>query len=255
MPHSDNKDNHSHHKDHDEEHSEDSSKHKNGRGSKHSLSLQDIIRTRRSVRKYVNQDIPFDLVIQILDSVKYAPFAGNVLNCKTIVVKNEAKRKAISEACSQQHWMADAPIHIVVVAEPEKIERFYGTRGMRLYSIQGIAAAIQNMLLTATELGLGSCWVGAFDEEAIRSLCNIPEHLEIHAVITIGEAAENPERPPKYRLEHYMFFEKWWGRQEHPKWGIGHWAPVIQKGVRETGKMISKTKEKVFGKKGDKGHK
>jgi nitroreductase len=215
------------------------------------LSVQDFIRTRRSVRKYVPKDIPFDLVVQIMESAKYAPFAGNIMNFKIIVVKNESKRKAISEACSQQHWMADAPVHLVIVAEPEKIERFYGTRGIRLYSVQGIAAAIQNMLLTATELGVGSCWVGAFDEEMIRSTLNMPEHLDIHAVITLGEPAEKPHLPPRYRLEHYMFFDKWWGRQEHPKWGIAHWAPVIQKGVKETGKMVDRVKAGLFRKKED----
>ncbi len=186
----------------------DASKKKHGHPHHARHSVQDIIRTRRSVRKYKDLDVPFDMVVQILDSVKYAPFAGNIINLKTIVVKSESKRKAIAEECSQQYWMADAPIHIVVVAEPEKIERFYGTRGVRLYSVQGIAAAIQNMLLTAKDLGLGSCWVGAFDEEALRMTLNMPEHLEIHAVITIGYAAERPPMPPKYRLEHYMFFEK-----------------------------------------------
>ena len=234
MEHPPNKENHSHQNSNESDHKKNPA---HPHHAKH--SVQDIIMTRRSVRKYKNWDVPFDLVVQILDSVKYAPFAGNIINCKTIVVKSAAKREAIAEACSQQLWMAEAPIHIVVVAEPEKIERFYGNRGVRLYSVQGIAAAIQNMLLTARELKLGSCWVGAFDEEEIRLTLNIPEHLEIHAVITVGYPAERTQMPPKYRLEHYMFFEKWWGRIEGPKNALGHWSWPIQKAVHSVKKMLT----------------
>src|SRR3989344_9669689 len=84
------------------------------------------------------------------------------------------------------------------------------------------AAAAENMLLTAHSLGLGSCWVGAFDEEEIRRICNLPEHVNVQGIITIGYADENPQAPPKYRIEHVMFFEKWWGRIEGPKTGLGN---------------------------------
>ena len=212
------------------------------------MEVFDCIRTRRSIRKYKDQPVPWDNIIEILQAGKYAPFAGNILNCKFIVVKNESKRRAIAEACSQQYWMQDAPIHIVVVGEPEKLERYYGTRGVRLYTIQAAGAAIQNMILTAHALGLGACWVGAFDEGEIRALCNMPEHLNIQGVITVGYADETPTPPPKYRIEHIMFFERWWGRIEGPKTGIGMWSPYIQKAVKETHKRIKKHIEKVRGK-------
>jgi len=217
------------------------------------MEVFDCIRTRRSIRKYKDKEIPWHLVVEILQSGKYAPFAGNILNCKFIVVKNEAKRKAIAEASVQQYWMQDAPIHIVVVGEPEKAERYYGTRGSRLYTIQGTAAAIENMLLTAHSLGLGSCWVGAFDEEEIRRLCNLPEHVNVQGIITIGYADETPAPPPKYRIEHIMYFEKWFGRIEGPKTGIGMWSPYIKSAVTRTHahikkhgkKLVEKVKEKM----------
>ena len=152
------------------------------------MEVFDCIRTRRSIRKYKVKDVPWDDIVEILQAGKYAPFAGNILNVKFIVVKKEDKRNAISEACAQQYWMQDAPIHIVIVGEPEKAERYYGARGSRLYTIQGAAAAIENMLLTAHYLGLGSCWVGAFDEEEIRRLCNLPEHVNVQVIVTIGYA-------------------------------------------------------------------
>ena len=212
------------------------------------MDVFDCIRTRRSIRKYKDRQVPWDNIVEILQAGKYAPFAGNILNCKFIVVKDEDKRRAIAEASSQQYWMQDAPIHIVVVGEPEKAERYYGTRGVRLYTIQGIAAAIENMLLTAHSLGLGSCWVGAFDEHEIRRLCNLPEHVDVHAIITIGYADESPEPPPKYRIEHIMFFEKWWGRIEGPKTGIGMWSPYIKSAVTRTHKNIKKHGKKIVDK-------
>ena len=204
------------------------------------MEVFDCIRTRRSIRKYKDKPVPWDNIVEILQAGKYAPFAGNIFNVKFIVVKNEAKRKAIAEASVQQYWMQDAPVHIVVIGEPEKAERYYGTRGARLYTIQGAAAAVENMLLTAHSLGLGSCWVGAFDEEDIRRLCNLPEHVNVQAVITIGYADENPSSPPKHRIEHIMFFEKWWGRIEGPKTGLGYWSPYIKHAVTQTHKHIKK---------------
>ena len=213
--------------------------------SKHEMNIFDCIRTRRSIRKYKDKAVEWGHVVEILQAGKYAPFAGNIFNVKFIVVKNEAKRKAIAEACVQQYWMQDAPVHIVVVGEPEKAERYYGTRGTRLYTIQGAAAAIENMLLTAHSLGLGSCWVGAFDEEEIRRILNLPEHVNAQGIITIGYADETPTPPPKYRIEHAMFFEKWWGRIEGPKTGLGYWSPYIKHAVTQTHKHIKKHVEKV----------
>ena len=212
------------------------------------MDVFDCIRTRRYIRKYKDKPVPWELVVEILQAGKYAPFAGNNFNCKFIVVKNEEKRKGIAEACVQQYWMQYATIQIVIVGEPEKAERYYGARGARIYTIQGCAAAIQNMLLTAHSIGLGSCWVGAFDEEEVRRICNMPEHVNVQAVVTIGYSDEAPTPPPKYRIEHIMFFEKWWGRIEGPKTGLGMWSPYIKKGVTETRKIIKKHTKKVVDK-------
>ena len=216
------------------------------------MEVFDCIRTRRSIRKYKDKPVEWDKIVEILQAGKYAPFAGNIFNVKFIVIKNEAKRAAIAEACLQQYWMQDAPIQIVVVGEPEKAERYYGTRGSRLYTIQGAASAAENMLLTAHSLGLGSCWVGAFDEEEIRRICNLPEHVNVQAIITIGYADEQPPSPPKYRIEHIMFFEKWWGRIEGPKTGIGMWSPYIKSAVTRTHAHVKKHTKRLVDKVKDK---
>ena len=219
------------------------------------MEVFDAIRTRRSIRKYKDKQVPWDNIVTIMQAGKYAPNAGNLQNWKFIVVKSDAKRKAIAKACLQQEWMEMAPVFIVVVAEPEKAERYYGTRGARLYTIQGCAAAMENMLLTAHSLDLGACWVGAFDEDEIFRILNLPEEKTVQGIIVIGYADEAPEPPPKYRIEHMVFFDKWWGRIESPKTHLGwlsHYNARIvdesKKLAKKVGKKVKEHVEKKFGK-------
>ena len=209
------------------------------------MEVFEAIRTRRSIRKYKDKPVPFDDIVTIMQAGKYAPSAGNLQNWKFIHVKTDEKREAIAKACMGQDWMEQAPVFIVVIAEPEKAERYYGTRGARLYTIQGCAAAIENMLLTAHSLGLGSCWVGAFDEDEIWSILSLPEEKTVQAVITIGYSDETPEPPPKYRIEHVTFAEKWWGRVESPKSHLGWWSLYNKKMVDEGKKLVKKTGKKL----------
>lgn len=209
------------------------------------MDLIEAIRRRRSIRVYKEDAVAWDHVVQILDAAKYTPFAGNILNSKFLVVKSDGKRNALAEASMQQHWMAVAPVHIVVVAEPEKAERYYGTRGARLYTLQSAGAAIQTMMLVAHSLGLGSCWVGAFDEDEVRAILGLPEHVHVQGIVTFGYPAEDPDMPPKYRIEHIMFFEKWWGRIQSPNTGLGYWSPAVEYATEGAKEAVSKGAKKL----------
>ena len=172
----------------------------------------ECIMGRRSIRKFKNIPVEWDKIGKILDAGRYAPSSGNIQNWRFIVVTEEAKRKAIAEASVQQHWMAAAPTHIVIIAEPEAGKRFYGIRGERLYTIQNCAAAAENMLLAAHAQGLGACWVGAFDENKIASLLGLQEGQRPQVIIPIGYAEEIPLPPQKWRIENVTYLEGWWGR-------------------------------------------
>jgi len=209
------------------------------------MEVFEAIRTRRSIREYKDKQVPWDNIVTIMEAGKYAPSAGNLQNWKFIVVKNDTTRQAIAKACLQQDWMETAPIFIVVVAEPEKAERYYGTRGARLYTPQACGAVINNMLLTAHDLGLGACWIGAYDEDEIFRILNLPEGKIAQGIITIGYSAEEPEAPPKHRIEHVMFFEKWWGRIESPKTHTGWWSMYNKRMVDEGKKLAKKTGKKI----------
>ena len=210
------------------------------------MDALECIATRRSIRKFKDTPVEWDKVVKILEAGRMAPAAGNIQNWRFIVVREYANRKKVAQACYDQQWMEDAPIIIVVVAEPDKAERFYGARGERLYTIQNCAAAIENMLLAAHAEGLGSCWIGAFDESKLRSICQLPEYIMPHAIVPVGYADEKPLLPQKQRVEFITRLEIWQGRRKYPYRGyISQLWPKLAEGAKETVKKHLKklTKE------------
>jgi len=171
------------------------------------MSVFEACVLRRSCRKFnTNVPVEWDKIGTILEAGKYAPSAGNLQNWKFILVQDKGQRDAVAEACLKQHWIAEAPIIIVVVAEPKKAEQHYGIRGERLYSAQNCAACAENMILTATSLGLSTCWVGAFIEEKLKDILSCPPEVRPQIVIPIGYSDEEQHIPQKYYLENLTYF-------------------------------------------------
>ncbi len=176
------------------------------------MNVFEAIATRRSIRKFTSQDVPMEILGVILDAGRYAPSAGNIQNWRFILVKNPDNKQKVAEACMQQLWIAEAPVLIVVCAETEKIKRYYGIRGERLYSIQNCAAAIENMLLTIHALGLASTWVSAFDEEILSRVLGIPGSVRPQAVLPIGYPDEIVPAPSRYDMEDLVYHEAYGSR-------------------------------------------
>ncbi len=209
------------------------------------METLECIRTRRSVREFLDKPVEKEKLGIMLKAGKQAPSAGNQQTWKFILVENNVLRVQIANACMQQLWVGHAPAIIVVCAEIEKIKRFYEKRGEVLYSIQSCSAAIENMLLAAHDLGLGACWVGAFDELSLKRILGIPEDARPQAVIPVGYAARTPKEPAEYELETAVYTEKWGSKIKNVDIVMGHFAPTTQK-VLKTGKdAFSKLKEKV----------
>jgi len=192
----------------------------------------EAIKTRRSVRKYLDKAIPRELTTKVIDAGRFAPSAGNLQNWKFILCEKQSVRNGIADACLQQWWISSAPSIIVIVAEPDKAKRFYGLRGERLYTVQNIAAAAQNILLCAHSLGLGACWVGAFDEDKVSRVCSIPEEYRPQAVITLGYADEHPPEPTKYPLETITYFNSWRSRIEDIESYFGFHSVKMEEGLK-----------------------
>ena len=161
----------------------------------------DAIMSRRSVRSYLDVPVEWDKVITCVEAGMMAPSAGNLQIWRFAVVRGADKRSAIAEACLQQHWMDQAPVHVAIFAKLEREEQFYGVRGSEVYSIQDCSMAAMNIMLAAHELGLASCFVSAFDEDAISSIFSLPDKVRPQGVVTLGYSDDKPEAPLRYRVE------------------------------------------------------
>ena len=209
------------------------------------MEVLDCITSRRSIRKYLDKPVPWDIVSNILEAGRFAPSSGNLQNWKFIVVLDEDKRKAIAEAALKQLWMLKAPVHIVICAEPEKAKRYYGDRGERLYTVQNCAAAMQNMLLEAHNLGLGACWVGAFDEDMVKRALGMPKEARPEAIITLGYPDEEVPVPAKFPLETVMYFNKWRGKIKDVPAYFMYYSPGIKKNVLKGKATLEKASKKA----------
>jgi len=176
------------------------------------MNVFEAIATRRSIRKFTSQDVPMEILGIVLDAGRHAPSAGNTQNWRFVIIKDPENKQKIAEACMQQLWIAEAPVILLVCSDIEKVKQFYGIRGERLYSVQNCAASIENMLLTAHSLGLGSCWIGAFDEDMLKRSANIPEDIRPQAVLPIGYPDEIVPAPSHYTMENVCYFESYGNR-------------------------------------------
>ena len=145
--------------------------------------------------------IPEATIGRLLESAHLAPSAGNLEPWKFVVVRQETLKARLVEAAYDQNFIEEAPVCIVVCADPNRSASQYGERGASLYCLQDTAAAVQNILLTATAYGLGSCWVGAFDEIKVSEVLKLDPSLRPVAIIPIGYSAAEPEIVPKRPLE------------------------------------------------------
>ncbi len=215
------------------------------------MDTMDCIYTRRSIRKYKDIPVEWELIGRVVEAGSFAPTAGNIQDYRFIVVLDETKRKSIAEACLQQYWMESAPVIIIACAEIKKAQVFYGTRGERLYNIQNVAAAMENMLLAANNFGLGACWVGAFDEAMVKRICRIPDYARPHAILTLGHPDEVPPRPQQYKLEYMFYFERYNNRIKDVHVVIGEYSPTVARNIKAAKDSLDKSTTKLFSKIGD----
>ena len=171
------------------------------------MDLTDAIAKRRSVRTYKKRDLPQGVVEQLLESARQAPSAGNVQPWEFVVASTQKTNMAISHAAFEQENLQEASIIIVVCADEKRAAESYGARGKALYCLQDTAAAIQNLMLTACSLGLGSCWIGAFKEDEVRKVINAPKNMRPVALIPVGYPNESPDARPRRPIGEIMHKE------------------------------------------------
>jgi len=157
------------------------------------MDFWQILQDRRSVRQFdPDADVPAQTIERLLAAAVRAPSAGNRQAWHFYVVRDQALREGLVEAAQGQEFVGQAPVAIVVCADAEQSAQRYGQRGRELYCLQDTAAAVEHILLAAVALGLGSCWVGAFDEQRAAEVLHLPERHRPVAILPIGVPAGKP---------------------------------------------------------------
>jgi nitroreductase len=175
------------------------------------------IEMRRSIRKYIEKTVENEKITEILESGRLAPSGNNSQPWRYIVVKSDEMRQKVMEASHNQKWMLTAPVFIVCVADvrcriKEDIDVYLDDNSPQdevKRIIRDTSISVGYMLLQASNLGLGTCWVGDFTQKEIRPVLNIPSDKYVVGVITIGYPNENPKARPRKNLEDIVHYECW----------------------------------------------
>lgn len=152
------------------------------------MSVLNAIRTRRSVRRYLSRNIPSEVKERLLESLRLAPSACNNQPWRFILVTDAQQREHVAQACKGQSWMAQAPLIVVGCGVPEAAYPRMGGYGNSVEI--DVTIALDHLTLAAAEHGLGTCWIGAFDEKAVKTLLDVPEDVKIVALTPVGYPAE-----------------------------------------------------------------
>ncbi len=153
------------------------------------MSFLELAKARYSVRQFKNDAIEDEKLNAILDAGRIAPTACNNQPQKVYVVKSEEVRQKLKEVC---RYTFDAPVLLVIGYDKE---RDWKNRRMPGYGSGETDAAIvcTHMMLEAWERGIGSCWVGAFDAQAVQKALSLPENIRVTAMLPLGYAADGAE--------------------------------------------------------------
>jgi len=167
------------------------------------MNVFEAIRTRRSIRKYVDKPVEKEKLLRILEAARLAPSAVNRQPWDFIVVTDPGVRKKLGVAYPKE-WFINAPVIIVACAHPARA--WIRKDGEEYWKVD-VAIAMQNLILTAWEEGLGTCWIGAFDEQEVKKALGIPPEVRVVAMTPLGYPAEEKgpvtDRKPLDEIVHY----------------------------------------------------
>ncbi|MCW4030243.1 MAG: nitroreductase family protein [Candidatus Bathyarchaeota archaeon] len=176
------------------------------------MDFADVITSRKSIRDYANKAVEEEKLTQILEAARWAPSWANRQCARYIVVKDKAR---IEKICGKFSWIKQAPVVIVACADPKES----GFRNGMDYYLVDVGIALQQLVLAASNLGLGTCWIGAFDEASVKAALGVPGDVKVVALTPLGYPAEDSEASRRVRaavgadqrknLEEIVHKEKW----------------------------------------------
>jgi nitroreductase len=169
------------------------------------MDVMKAIQSRRSIRAYDTRGVEEEKLIRILESARLSPSAGNRQERRFVIIKDAKTRKLLSEAAKNQSFVAEAP---VVIAACSVESEYVMSCGQLAYPID-TAIAVDHITLQAVEEGLGTCWIGAFDEKKVKEILNIPDNVRVVALLPLGYPADIPGHKARKSLAEIVMWEKW----------------------------------------------
>jgi nitroreductase len=171
----------------------------------------DIVKKRRSIRRYKSDGVPRELIEKCLEAVRYAPTACNTQSWKFIIVEGNLKERLVAESLGglvvPNRFAAAAPVIVVIAAELDLVtHRIGGTLKGLDYRLIDAGIAGEHFVLQAAELGLGTCWIGWFDQKAVKRVLSLPGGWAVSAMITIGYPSEPPGEKKRKKLDEISEF-------------------------------------------------
>jgi nitroreductase len=172
------------------------------------MDFFEAIEKRRSIRKFKPNPVAREDLKKILEAGRLAPSGGNRQPWCFIIVKDSETKRALSIAADNQNFIADADVVVTALGDPGTESKIpYKLSATRIFHKQDPMIAIEHMVLAATALGYGTCWIGAFNEEEVKGILRIPENLVVVALLPVGVPDENPKARPRKTFAQIFFKE------------------------------------------------
>ncbi len=178
------------------------------------MELYEAMKTRRSVRAYLDKPVEEAALLRILEAGRNAPSWCNRQCWRIVVVQDPGIREMLGEVLNNpsKDCFVNAPCALVVCADPSDS----GIMGGKEYYLVDCAIAMEHMLLAATAEGLSTCWVGAFQEYPVRNILHLPKEIKVVGITPLGYAAEEPEATPRKPLQEIVYYDGWLKTKKNP---------------------------------------
>ena len=174
------------------------------------MELYEVLRNRRSVRKYSSEDVGADKLEKVLEAARIAPSWSNRQCWKFIVVRDQETKKKLAESMPENNparkaVAETAPVVIVLCADPEAS----GKQDGKDYYLLDSGLAMQQLMLAAHAEGMGTCWVAWFDEAKAREACSVPDDQRVVGLTPLGVPEKQPSEKPRKDLNEIVYTEQW----------------------------------------------
>lgn len=173
------------------------------------MDIFQVFRDRRSIRKYKDTPVEREKIEQVLDAARLAPSWKNMQCWRFLVLTDAVRRAAVLEAFPDDNpgkkAIATAPVLIVACGNPAESDVENGID----YFVTDVSIAFEHLCLAAHALGLGTCWMGWYDEQRIKHVLGIPDDIRIVGLTPLGYPDQEPKPRPRKQLSDIAYFEQW----------------------------------------------